>query len=229
MGSTKIQQPSVPAAPSVSSSMADYVQNYPQLFSLMQQYAPQEAQMNVDLAQQYAQPMGEAYKTAQEAMYPQETAITNTLNNQVQQGLDSQAPDWMRSEYLNNVNSMLGPNAGSPIGADYASRGLMQMNKDYGDYYRNLGLSITGRQPIAQASTPNYTNQMSNYTPQGVMNYNSSNYGSNLSGYSSMYGTNANFATQNSPWNTWGQGAMQAGGQMLGGLSTGVGYGMMRK
>ena len=63
-GSTKISQPSPPPAPSVQSSMADYIQNYPALFNLMQQYAPQEAAMNVSLAKQYAQPMGEALKTA---------------------------------------------------------------------------------------------------------------------------------------------------------------------
>ena len=119
MGSTNIQQPTPPPAPSVQSSMSDYIANYPALFNLQQQYAPQEAAMNVGLAQQYAEPLGQAYKTAQEAMYPQETAITQSLNQQVQEGMGSEVPDWMRQEYLSNLRANLGSNAGSGICADY--------------------------------------------------------------------------------------------------------------
>lgn len=216
MGGTTIQQPSTPAAPSVTSSIEDYVQNYPALFALQQQYAPQEAAMNVGLAQQYAEPLGQAYKTAQEAMYPQETQITNAMNQQVLEGMESEVPDWMREEYLSNLRANLGTNAGSGIGADYTSRGLLQQKQDWQKYYNDLGLSITGRQPIATASTPQTTNQLANYTPQGVLNYNASTYGSYANAYANMYGTNAQYGNQN-PWmNMFGT----LGGSALGGWST---------
>lgn len=191
MGSTNVSTPATPAAPTVTSSIEDYVKNYPALFAMNQQYAPQEAQQQIALAQQYAQPYGEAMKTAQEAMYPQETAMRNTLMQQAQEGMSGQVPDWMKAQYQSDMNAQLGSNAGSPIGADYMSRGLLQQNQDWQKYYQNMGLSLTGSQPIYQATTPQTTNQTSTFTPASVMGYNSTNYGNYIGGYSSMYGANA--------------------------------------
>jgi len=224
MGSTKIEQPQAPQAPSVSSSMSDYVANYPKLFELMKQYAPQEAQMALDLANQYSQPLVEAYKKAQEQLYPEETAINKQINEQIQQGISGGVPDWMKQEYLSNMQSQLGTNVGSPIGADYVSRGLLDLNKSYQDYYRNLGLSQMGRQPIYSAQPVNYTNQLGNFTPQGVMNYNASNYGNYSNLYGNMYGTNQRAASQG---NWWQQGLTGIGQAGTGGLATGIGYALM--
>lgn len=224
MGSTKISSPETPAAPSVQSSMSDYIANYPALFNLQQQYAPQEAQMAVNLANQYAGQYGSAMKTAQESMYPEETKINNAMNQQVLSGINSEVPDWMKQQYQSELNANLGTNVGSGMGADYMSRGLLQQQQDWQNYYRNLGLSITGRQPIATANTPATTNQLANYTPQGVMNYNATNYGNYANAYADMYGTNQKMASQGT-W--WQSGLMNMAGQGLGGMASGIGYGMM--
>lgn len=189
--STKVSTPSAPAAPTTQSSIADWVQNYPAVFALQQQYAPQEAQQQIDLMQQYALPYAQALKTAQDQLYPNETAITNELTNQVQSGISSSVPDWMREEYRSNLNANLGTNAGSGLGADYVSRGLLQQKKDWQDYYTNLGLSISGRQPVYQASPTQYSNYASGFTPNSVMGYNAQNYGSYSDAFSRMYGANA--------------------------------------
>lgn len=199
-GTTKIEQPAAPAAPTVTSSLQDYITNYPQLFQLMQQYAPQEAQMNVDLTKQYAGDMGMALKTAQEAAYPEETKINNLLNAQVQEGMGSEIPQWMQDQYRSNMNAQLGNNVASPIGADYMSRGLLQQNQDWKQYYTNLGLSITGRQPVYQANTPSYTNQLGNYTPTSVMNYNQGIYGTQAGMYNSQLNSATQMASQGNPW-----------------------------
>jgi len=192
MGSTKISQPTPPAAPTVAQSMQDYVQNYPALWKMQMQYAPQEAQMQVDLAKQYAQPMGEALKTSQEAMYPTETAITQQAGQQALEGMQSQElPDWARQKYLDEYRANLGTNVGSGIGADYTSRNLLEQGKNWQDYYRNLGLSISGKQPVYAAQPTQYTNQMAGYTPQTVFGYNAQNYGNYANAYASMYGANA--------------------------------------
>lgn len=193
MGGTKIEQP---AQPSVQSSISDYVQNYPALFALQQQYAPQEAQMQVDLATKYAGQLGQAYKTAQDQMYPNETALSNELTQQAREGMSSEIPEWQKAAYLSDTYAGLGTNAGSGIGADYVSRGMMQQQQDWQRYYQNLGLSITGRQPIATASTPTTTNVLQGYTPQGVMNYNASNYGT----AANIYGTAQQAASQGNPY-----------------------------
>jgi len=197
MGSTKISQPTPPAAPTVTDSMESYVKNYPALWQMQMNYAPQEAALQLALAKQYAQPMGEALKTSQEAMYPTETAITQQAGEQALAGMQSsELPSWAKQKYLDEYRANLGTNAGSGIGADYTSRNLLEQGKSWQDYYRNLGLSIAGRQPIYTAQPVNYTNQMANYTPQGVMNYTAQNYGNYSNAYSSMYGANANLAGQ---------------------------------
>jgi hypothetical protein len=219
MGSTSVETPNPPQPPSTTSSIADWVQNYPAVFNLQQQYAPQEAQMQVDLAQQYAGPLGQAYKSAQEAMYPTETAITNQLGQQIQEGMGSDVPSWMRDEYLSGLRANMGTNVGSPIAADYTSRGLLQQKKEWQDYYRNLGMSLTGRQPISQANTPQTSNYTAGFTPNSVMGYNASTYSPYAGAYSSMYNTNAQLSTQSSPWMT-ALGGM--GGSMLGGMTGGM-------
>ena len=216
MGSTTVEAPSTPAAPTTAQSMQDWIQNYPAMFQLQQQYAPQEAAQQVALAQQYAQPIGQAMKTAQEAMYPQETQITNALNQQVQQGMSSQLPDWARQSYMDTMRSQLGENAMSGVGADYMSTGLLQQQQNWQNYYRDLGLSITGRQPIATAQMPNYSNYASGYTPSSVANTNAVNYGNYANAYSSMYGSNQQAqASQNNMWsNIIGSGLGAAGTMM---------------
>jgi len=200
MGSTKIEQPATPAAPTVQSSLQDYITNYPALFAMNQQYQPQEAAQQIALAQQYAAPYGQAMKTAQEAMYPEQTKITNQLLQQAQTGMTSQVPDWMKAQYQSDMNAQLGSNVGSPIGADYMSRGLLQQQQDWQKYYQNMGLSLTGSQPIYQATQPVTTNQASTFTPAAVMGYNAQNYGNYIGGYSSMYGANAQTAAQGNPY-----------------------------
>lgn len=296
MGGTTIQQPQ---QPSVSSSIGDYVENYPRLFQLQQQYAPQEAAQQVSLAQRYAAPLGQAYQQAQAQMYPQETMLTNALTNQVlqgmgavgtagnassfsltpkqsmydytipantiqipytayepvygQQGKEGSAimdwnpvtkqydytipsqqvqipyttydysytpatsntmtttgggvPEWQRQQYRSDLNANLGTNVGSPIAADYMSRGLLQQQQDWQRYYQNLGLSITGRQPIYTANTPQTTNQTAGFTPQGVMSY-------NQQGYNTAAGLYANQPTNS--FGGLGAGIGALGGGLIG-------------
>lgn len=209
MGSTTIEQPSPPAAPTAAQNMSDYIENYPRLFQLMQQYAPQEAQMNVGLAQQYAAPMGEALRTAQEQMYPNETALANELTRQAQEGMAGEAPDWYMNKSQDYIKSLLGENVASPLGANYYTTGMMEQQKNWQDYYRNLGMSIAGRQPVYQAQPTQYTNQLGGYTAQGVAQTNASNYGSYANLYGNMY--NANAQNTGNPWLNAGAGIVGMG------------------
>jgi len=194
MGSTP-EIPATPAAPTAGENMQDWISNYPAMFALQQQYAPLEAQQQVELAQTYAQPLGEAYQKANAAMYPETSAIQEKLATQALTGMESGVPDWQRAQYLSDVNANLGTNVGSGIGADYVSRGLLQQQQDWQNYYRDLGLSTAGRQPLATAQSPSYSNYASTYTPGQVAGTNSQNYGNYANAYSSMYGTNASYTS----------------------------------
>jgi hypothetical protein len=214
------QAPSIGQATSESSEaqMQSWLKHYPQIFAMQQQMAPQEAAQQVSMAQQYAQPLAQAFKSAQETMYPQETAMTAELNRQAMEGMQSEVPDWMRQEYLSNLNANLGTNVGSPIGADYASRGLMQQKQDWQNYYRNMGLSITGRQPITTAQAPQYTNQMQGYTPQSVGSLGANVYGTQAG----MYGNQLSNYTSMQQYNPW----MNVAGSLAGGVGSGIGTGL---
>jgi len=196
MGSTNIEQPSPPAQPSTADAINAWVQSMPQVYETQMQYAPLQAQQQVELAQQYALPYGQALQTAQEAMYPGTTALQENLAGQALEGMESGVPEWMQQQYLSNLRANLGTNIGSGIGADYTSRGLLQQQHEWQNYYQNLGLSLTGRQPLTQAATPATTDYMSTYSPASNMNYMASTYSPYASAYSSMYGANAGLAGQ---------------------------------
>lgn len=195
-GKTEVETPSMPMAQSASSSVQDWVNALPQIYEAQMKYAPMEAQQQVDLASQYAGQYGEAMKTAQEAMYPEETAFNKQALAQAQTGMEQGLPDWAKQSYMDTMRAQLGENAMAGVGADYMSRGLMEQQKSWQDYYTNLGLSISGKQPVYTAQQPQTSNYMSSFTPQSVMSYNSSNYAPYASGYSSMYNTNAQIGMQ---------------------------------
>ena len=205
--------PTQPTAPTATQNMQDYISNYPALFNLQQQYAPQEAAQQVSIAQQYALPYGQAIKSAQDALYPQTSALQENLAGQATQGMNSQMPDWMKSQYQSNMNAQLGSNVNAPVGADYASRGLLQQQEDWKRYYQNLGLSVSGKQPLTQASSPSYTNQLQGYTANGVSGANAQNYSTAMSGYNSTL--------SNSNSSSWMNMLGTVAGAGLGGLAGG--------
>lgn len=174
---TEVYQPAAPAAPSTAEAVNAWVQSLPTVFAEQQRQAPLEAQQQLQLLQQYGLPMAEAYKSAQSALYPETTALQEQLAGQASAGMNAQVPEWMRNQYRSDLAANIGTNAGSGIGADYMSRGLLQQQMDYQNYYRDLGLSLAGRQPLSQPTSPQYSNYASNYTPNSVMGYTSQNYG----------------------------------------------------
>jgi len=209
-GGEKVYQPTPPAAPTTAEAINAYIAGYPKMFALQQEYAPQQAAQQVELAQQYAAPLGQAYQQAQEAMYPGISSLRDTLTEQAQAGMGSEVPDWMRQEYLSNVRAQLGPQAGSPIGADYLSRGLLQQQEDWKRYYQNLGLSLTGQQSLLQPTGTTAPDMMSGYTPQSVMNQ--------------MMGGYNTYAQASRPFTVQQPNYLGILGKGLGGLMGGLGY-----
>lgn len=205
MGSSKT--PEMPAQPTASQNMQDWITNYPAMFEMQQKYAPQEAQQQVDIAQQYALPYAQALKSAQDTLYPQTAGLQEQLAGQAAQGMSSQMPEWMRQQYQSNMNAQLGNNVAAPIGADYSSRGLMQQQEDWKRYYQNLGLSVTNRQPLTQAQSPQYSNYAGGYTPGSVAGNNQQSYGTAMQGWSN--------SLNNSGGNMGGMGAAIGAGAGL--------------
>ena len=191
--STSIEA-SQPTAPTTGQSVQDWANALPQIYQTQMQYAPLQAQQQVELAQKYAGPLGQAMQAAQSGMYPKTTALQENLAGVATEGMSSQVPDWMQQAYRSNMSAQLGNNVNAPIGADYMSRGLLQQQQDWQRYYQNLGLSVTGRQPLTQAGTPQTSDYMSGFTPGSVMQSNNQNYGTAAGIYGNQlsYNSNAN-------------------------------------
>ena len=208
MGSSQAA-PQAPTAPSTASGVDAWVANMPKVFAEQQRQAPLEAQQQIDLATQYAQPYAEALKTSQETLYPGETKLREGLLSQAQEGMSGDMPQWMKDSYIDTFNANLGTNVGSPIGADYMSRGMLQQQQNWQDQYRNLGQSLIGTQPTFNAQAPQTSNFASGFTPGAVM-------GNQQQGF----GTQANiFGTQSQNW----QQQQQAPYQMMSGIGNIIG------
>ena len=193
-GGSDISTPTPPPQPTVGESMADWVKHMPQVYDLQMEYAPQQAAQQVALAQEYAAPLGQAYLQAQREMYPEQYAMSDMLSQQAMEGMQGQVPDWQKAQYQSDLRANLGTNIGSPISADYMSRAGLQQQQDYQNQWRNVGLSLAGKQPTFQAQAPQTSDYMSGFTPGGVMGYRAQTYSPYASAYSSMYGANAQVA-----------------------------------
>ncbi len=197
MGSATPQTPTPPTPPSASASLREWINLQPEQFAAEQEFAPQYADL---------------YKQISEELYPQTAGLQELLAGQAATGAQEQVPDWLREEYRSNIAGQLGENYKSGIGADYASTGLLNLQKNWNDYYRTLGLSVSGRQPLA---TPSF--QTAGFTPNTVASMNTATYSPYASAYSSMYGTNANLAAVNAqkPFQY-----MQGAGNLLSGIGS---------
>jgi len=196
--STTVQQPAAPAAPTTAQNMSDYVNNYPALMALEQQYNPQQAQLEYQIASQYGPQYAALVKGVNEQLYPKTANLQEDLAGQATTGMSQGGlPDAIRQQYLDQLRAEVGPNAGSGIGADYVSRGMVQQGEQYKNYYQNLALSLAGRQPLSGYATPGYQNAGEGYNYGQVANNNTQGYGSYAGLYGNMYNTNASMAQYN--------------------------------
>jgi hypothetical protein len=188
---TKIESPQTPAAPSSADAVNAWVENLPKIYETQLQYAPKEMQQQLDLLAQYMPQFTQMQYDQTKELYPYSQGLQEQLAKQASEGMNDEPPAWYTAKYDDYYKSLLGNQAASPIGANAYSQGMMEQNKSWGDYYRNLGLSMTNRVPIQGNVSGQSTNYMGGYTPGAVGQQMGTNYGNYMSGYSKMYGTNA--------------------------------------
>lgn len=173
---TQIYQPTPPPQPSTAEAIREYVASLPEIFQAQLEFAPQEAAQQLELAQQYALPFAETAREAQAALYPETTALQEQLAEEARVGMAEGAPQSVRESFLDEFRANLGTNVGSPIGAEATARGITELEEDFKRYYRNLALSVSGRQPLSQPVTPQYTNQLQQFSPSDVLNFKAQNF-----------------------------------------------------
>ena len=110
-------------------------------------------------------------------MYPETAKIQETIaKTALERSQNPEIPESVQKEYVSNLRANLGSNIGSPIAADYTSRGLANMEEDWKRYYTELAANMAGRLPLVQP--PTYGQQYGGMTPGGVMSTQMQGYGS---------------------------------------------------
>jgi len=175
--STNVYTPTPPAQPTSAEATQAWADTMPQVYETQMKYAPLEAEQQLGLLQKYGVQYGQASKDVNDALYPETAALQEQMAGQAAEGMQADVPAWMKDQYRSDLNANLGTNAGSPMGADYASRGMLQQQQDYQKYYQNMGLSLAGRQPLAQAASPQTSNYLARNTPDQTQNYMANTYG----------------------------------------------------
>ena len=165
MGGKKTVYQAPPAPPTVGQSMAEYVKYLPQII---------ETQLK------YAEPTALKLRDVERSLYPTTAGLQENLAQQATEGMKSEVPDWMKREYLSNLRASIGGSSLRGIGADYVSRGLLQQKQDWRNYYRNMAMSLAGRQPLINAFSGQA--MQGGFTPGQVMNFNASTYSPYMSG-----------------------------------------------
>lgn len=202
--STKVKtETPAPTAPTTTSSISEYIANYPKLMELQQQYNPQLAAQDFALSQEYAPKYQQLMQETEAAAYPYTAGLQEQLAKRASEGIGGSLTPELEAGYRDRLRSELGPNVGSGVGADYVSRGMIEANQQYQRYYDDLGLSLTGRLPLSQASNPQFRTTSSVLDPNSVMSFNQGVYGTQGSIFSNMYNQQANL--QSSRNNMFGQ------------------------
>ena len=192
-----VQQPTPPTPQSAASSYADYVAMRPQMFEQDKLYSPQYAALE---------------KQINEQLYPETASLQESLAKQANEGMASSMPDVVKQSMSDQLKATFGRNAVyNPLAQEQYGIGMANAEKSWGDYYRNMALSVANRQPLATSTVGT-----SSLTPAQVLSYNQGNYGT----AANIYGTQANMfnnsqqlqAQYGNPW-----------GNIAGSLAGGIG------
>jgi len=225
MGGQKEQEAVQPVAPTAEQNAANYNTMLENQYQQQLKYAPLEAQQQFDLASQYALPYAQLQKDFQNELYPETAALQEQLAAIASERATGVLPENIQRQYQDQFRANLGTNVGSPIGADYVSRGMLGQQEDYNRYYQNLGMSLAGRQPLTQAQQPSFTNQMGQINPGQVMGFNQGIYGTQAN----IFNNQANIAQQQRQTNQMMPFMyMQGAGNLMqgvGSMGTGFGFG----
>lgn len=192
-----------PAAPTIpeynpNKDYKAYIKWAPQVATTQIGLAPRYAESELNLLNQYGPQYAASMKRMEEQLYPYSTGLQEGLAKIASERLTGALPKELQDLYRENLRAEIGPNAGSGIGADYLSRGLVQGQEDYNRYYQNLGASLTGRIPV---TAPGQVQPR--YTPEGLtMNQQlaagAQGYGSYVGALSSIYSSQVAAAGQRS-------------------------------
>ncbi len=195
-GDTTIQQPAAPPAPTVTSSIEDYIKNVPGLFQAAQQYQPRFAALQQQISRQTS---------------PITAGFQEDLAQQAQSRMTDPVPEDLQEEYKRNIRAQLGEGVKSPIGAATMAKGLIAQRETRQAEGRQLALALAGRQQIVQP--PSQQDILGGFNVGQSLGFNQGVYGTQAN----IFGTQAGMANQQAALNA------QMRGQNISMINSGMG------
>jgi len=203
MGGNEQGQQAPPPPPSASQGIGEYIENYPRLIEAQEKYGARDL---------------ESQRAAQAQAYPELEALRGELIGQVGRGISEEAPDWYMEKSRDYISSVLGDQVTGGLGLQNFTTGMLEQQKNWNDYYRNMAMSFSGNQPVYQANAATQ-----NFTPGQVMASNTAGYSPYVGAWGGQQGRQFNQGqyNQNTPWR-----AAEGVGNLMGGMA-GQGGGFM--
>jgi len=169
--------PKSPPQPTVSSGIEEFVKAQPELFAQQLAFAPQEAQQQLELLQQFGAPLGQAVQEAQRAISPLTTDLQEQLAGQAIDQFSGDIPEAEKQAILSDINATLGQNVRAGSGDVFKAKAFAGERFRRKTQAQNLALSLAGRQQLAQPQAPQTTQFLGSLTPGQVLGQQSSTFG----------------------------------------------------
>lgn len=166
----------IPNAPSVSSSISNWLGSMSDVISGQNTASNAAAAQQLALTQQYALPMAEALKSAQESLYPEYTNLRDIYTSQVKDELTGGVPSYLQDVYRNELKAGLGSNIGSGVGSDYLGTNMATQAYNYRNAAQQKAAGLFNQLGTVTPQTVSGVDYLSGYTPSSIMNYDLSNY-----------------------------------------------------
>lgn len=171
--STTVVQPPTPApptpAPTTSEGIAEFVKQQPKLFEQQLEFAPQEAQQQLELLQQFGAPAAQAALEAQKAVAPLTTGLQEQLAQIAINQLSGDIPQEDQRAIISDLNAQLGRNVSSGSGDVFRAKAFAGERYRRQQNAQNLALTLAGRQPLPQPTAPSTTQFLGSLTPGQVL------------------------------------------------------------
>ena len=178
-GGTKVVQPTPPPQPTAGQSAKEFAQALPTILETQLKYQPEFDRETLrsfqELGPQYAQVARETLEQFSPTLAGLDEELAKQSLQMSQQGLSAEEEDFFKRQF----KDLVGEQASSGLGASFVARNLLSQDIARRDVGRNLGLSLQGKVPIAQAVQQPSSFQVANaFQPS---------FGTQMSGFGSVF------------------------------------------
>jgi hypothetical protein len=150
-------------------SLTDIFQEYPDILQILMdtsnRFAPQQAELQAKLQEQYMPRLMQSQQDALSQVSPEAAGLTELLATQAKEGMSGDLTDSERRAFMDMQKSVVGEQATSGIGTDYMGANLLEYINGRKQGAQQLGLQTSSLLPRLSFQTPQYTDYSQQYSP----------------------------------------------------------------